>query len=220
MTETQELAQHYPALSRLEPEAMTLLSQKAVAFAFPKGVELFAPGQACRGYLLLSRGSVRVQSVSREGREAVLYRVRPGEICIQTSLNLLGEETYSAEAISECDIAGALLDPVSFDHLLAVSPVFRRFVFSSIARRLNEITQTVERIAFEPIEARLADNLLIRQNEKGVIAATHVEFARDLGTAREVISRHLERMAQKGLVQTSRGSVQILDEDGLRRLVR
>jgi CRP/FNR family transcriptional regulator len=144
--------------------------------------------------------------------------VRPGEICIQTSLNLLGEETYSAEAISEDEIEGVLLDPVCFDQLLASSPVFRKFVFSSISKRLKDITQTVERIAFEPIEVRLADNLLMRKGESDRVEATHLELARDLGTAREVVSRHLDRLAQRGIVQTSRGVVQILDESALRRL--
>lgn len=212
------LEQFYPALSKLEPEASTLLSTKAMPFVIAKGTEVFVPGQSCRGYLLLSRGVVRVQSVSKEGREALLYRVSPGEICIQTSLNLLGEETYSAEAISEGEIEGVLLDPASFDQLLATSPVFRKFVFSSISKRLKDITQTVERIAFEPIEVRLADNLLMRRDETGRVEATHLDLARDLGTAREVVSRHLERMAQKGFVQTSRGVVQIIDEAALKRL--
>lgn len=214
-----DLELHYPALARLEPDAGSLLTDKAMSFVMPKGSEVFSPGQSCRGYLLLNRGVVRVQSVSKEGREAVLYRVRPGEICIQTSLNLLGEETYSAEAISEDEIEGILLDPVSFDQMLASSLVFRRFVFSSISRRLKEITQTVERIAFEPIEVRLADNLLMRKGADGRVEATHLDLARDLGTAREVVSRHLERLAQKGIVQTSRGVVHILDEDALRRLL-
>ncbi|MCT4656240.1 MAG: Crp/Fnr family transcriptional regulator [Cohaesibacter sp.] len=214
-----DLVRYYPALAELEPAAACMLEEKAMAFDIPKGSEVFSPGQACRGYLLLNRGVVRVQSVSKEGREAVLYRVSPGEICIQTSLNLLGEETYSAEAISEDDIEGVLLDPVSFDQMLATSPVFRRFVFSSISKRLKDITQTVERIAFEPIEVRLADVLLARQDVNGRIEATHLDLARDLGTAREVVSRHLERLVQKGIVQTSRGVVQILDEEALRRLL-
>ncbi len=214
------LEEHYPPLARLEELAHSMLADKAMAFVMPKGTEVFAPGQSCRGYLLLSHGVVRVQSVSKEGREAVLYRVQPGQICIQTSLNLLGEETYSAEAIAEAEIRGVLLDPMTFDHLLELSPVFRRFVFSSIAHRLKEITQTVERIAFEPIEVRLADALLIRQDDNGLVTATHMDLARDLGTAREVVSRHLDRMVQKGLVKTSRGAVQILDVEGLARLIR
>lgn len=210
----------YPALARLEPEAADLLSQNAVAFTMEKGTEIFSPGQSCRGYLLLGRGIVRVQSVSREGREAVLYRVRPGEICIQTSLNLLGEETYSAEGVAEAEISGILLDPAGFDQMVASSRIFRRFVFSSIARRLKEMIQTVERIAFEPIEQRLADVLLIRQDETGLVRATHLDLARDLGTAREVVSRHLERMAQKGWVQNGRGAIQLLDSEALARLIR
>ena len=65
-----ELTVHYPTLSQLEVNAADLLVEKAVGFVMPKGTEVFAPGQSCKGYLLLGQGVVRVQSVSREGREA------------------------------------------------------------------------------------------------------------------------------------------------------
>lgn len=212
------IQEFYPALSTIDAGAAEILLRHVSPLVMEKGAEVFAPGQVCQGYLLLSQGVIRVQSVSKEGREALLYRVYPGEICIQTSLSLLSEETYTAEAVCESDSVGLLLNPVGFDELLAQSPVFRRFVFSSIALRLRDMTQTVERIAFEPIDVRLAHVLLKRQDWDGVVRATHQDLARDLGTAREVVSRHLDRMAQRGMVQTSRGSIRLANIEALARM--
>ena len=60
--------------------------------------------------------------------------------------------------------------------------------------------------------------LLARMDGDAMVTATHLDLARDLGTAREVVSRQLERMAQKGWLQTQRGSIRLIDLAALERL--
>jgi len=45
---------------------------------------------------------------------------------------------------------------------------------------------------------------------------THEELALDIGSAREVVSRHLKSLEQQGLVSTGRGNIQLLRPDALR----
>ena len=47
------------------------------------------------------------------------------------------------------------------------------------------------------------------------VHTTHQEIAAELGSSREVISRILEDFSQKGWIEVGRGTVEILDEDGL-----
>ncbi len=51
-----------------------------------------------------------------------------------------------------------------------------------------------------------------------MIALTHGQIARYMGSAREVVSRMLKYFASEGIVEVSRGGVTILDREGLRRL--
>ena len=44
---------------------------------------------------------------------------------------------------------------------------------------------------------------------------THEEIARQINSAREVVARMLKRFAADGLVELRRGSVKLLDTDGL-----
>jgi CRP/FNR family transcriptional regulator len=50
------------------------------------------------------------------------------------------------------------------------------------------------------------------------VSKTHQELAIAIGSAREVISRHLKRFEQQGWIQLGRGKLKILDRDPLVRL--
>jgi CRP/FNR family transcriptional regulator len=76
----------------------------------------------------------------------------------------------------------------------------------------------MEEVAFRPIERRLATCLLARADEAGTVPITHQEIAVELGTVREVVSRHLKRLESSGLVALGRSTVQVLKPEELQRL--
>jgi len=49
------------------------------------------------------------------------------------------------------------------------------------------------------------------------VPLTHAALAAEIGTAREVVSRQLERFAKAGLVALERHRIRLLDRGGLRR---
>ena len=102
-----------------------------------------------------------------------------------------------------------------FDELVATSDVFRRFVFVGFGRRVAEILATMQSAVFHRVDARLARLLLAAA---APIGATHREIAAELGTAREVVSRHLDAFERRGLVRRGRGAIEIVDRAGLDRL--
>ncbi|WP_114870952.1 cyclic nucleotide-binding domain-containing protein [Sulfitobacter sp. JL08] len=57
---------------------------KIRSFTAPQGKIIFQPGHSCPGFIVLSNGSIKVTLTGASGREVVLYRVRPGEACLQT----------------------------------------------------------------------------------------------------------------------------------------
>ena len=67
------------------------------------------------------------------------------------------------------------------------------------------------------MDRRLAAYLLEQSSLEGsdTLPFTHEQIARDLGTAREVVTRMLRYFKNEGLVQLSRGSVEITDADRL-----
>lgn len=48
-----------------------------------------------------------------------------------------------------------------------------------------------------------------------MVAMTHAELAADIGTAREVVSRHLGTMARAGWIKQHRQAIEIVDAAAL-----
>jgi CRP/FNR family transcriptional regulator len=182
-----------------------------------QGRFVFHAGDMCEAFLLLLDGEVRVQLTSAGGREITLYRIGRGGSCILTTSCLLSNENYPAEAIAESDVEALAIPISSFQDALEESQWFRRFVFDGFSMRLTSVIQKIEHIAFTSIDARLAA-VLLELDRKGVQKVTHQDIAVELGTAREVVSRHLKRFESHGWVQLGRGKVTLVDRDRIQAM--
>jgi CRP/FNR family transcriptional regulator len=210
--------EQFPGLSRLEPGVRDVLTGKSTVVTVPEGRVIFGPGKSPENLLLLLEGRVRVQQVSEAGREIVLYRVEAGQSCVLTTACLLAHEGYSAEGIAETDVRAVAIPRTVFDDLIARSDTFRTFVFTAYSKRITDLFQIIEDIAFQRVDIRLAQRLLDLERGTGQIKATHQQLAAELGTAREVISRQLGEFQRRGWIRQSRGSVELVDTAGLERL--
>jgi CRP/FNR family transcriptional regulator len=185
--------------------------------ALARGAVLFRAGELASGFPVVVAGRVEVVLTGASGRELLLYAVEPGQSCVQTTLGLLGNELYSAEAVAVAETDLVMIPRATFLALMDSDPAFRREVIRLFARRMQEITRLLERVAFGRIEARLADALLLGA-QGGVVQATHAELAARIGSAREVVTRRIDAFVREGWVSTDRGEVRILDEAALRQL--
>ena len=213
MTAQNWLAAFAP-LAKLEPATRDALA-RLPELKIPKGKTLFSPGAACQGFVLMLDGRVRVSVTAENGRRLVLYRVEPGQTCVQSTLCLLGGLVFTAEGVTETDVRLVLAPPNLFDRLLRESPEFARFVFERFGARLAEMTQLIETIAFARVDARLAAALLARAGGDDALRVTHQELAEDIGAAREVVSRQLAAFQREGLVRLSRGIIALCNKNAL-----
>jgi CRP/FNR family transcriptional regulator len=180
------------------------------SIACPAGTILFRAGDPCRGFVDVRRGSIRVSLTAASGREVVLYRVAPGEICLQTFSCLVDSHDYAAEGVAETDLEATLIPPGQFRAMLAGDDAFRDRVMHAVSGRFTDFLRFVEDVTLAGLEARLARALLRLQGPDGLVHATHETLAREAGSAREAVSRQLAAFRQQGLVEMGRGHVRIL----------
>jgi len=178
---------------------------------------LFRPDDTCAGFVVLAEGCIRVSLTSPGGREIVLYRVQPGDVCLQTFTCLAEGRVYSAEGVAETELKGELIPPAEYERRLAEDPDFRRRVFMAVAHRFADFEHLVESLASASIEARLAEALLARADAQDDVHLTHDALAAEIGSAREVVSRQLARFERAGLVGLSRGKVTLRAKSVLQR---
>ena len=100
-------------------------------------------------------------------------------------------------------------------------PLWQQFIFRLLSNRLADIISVVEEVAFKRIDVRLAEQFSrsLAQGQN-VIRKTHAELAADVGSSREVISRILRDFSQRGLIQSARGSIEVIDEKAMTQLSR
>jgi len=203
----------------MQSEQATALTEKSQILSVAAGTVVFGPGKTPDNLLLLLDGSVRVQQLSEKGREIVLYRVRSGQSCILTTACVLAGEAYSAQGIAETDVVAVAIPASLFDRLVVESAEFRQFIFKSYSRRITEVFQVVEDVAFQRIDVRLAERLLALAAGEDSLNITHQQLAIELGSAREVISRQLSEFHRRHWIEQSRGVVKLLNIEALRKLI-
>ena len=202
------------ALAGVDPAARALASS-VEARRLRRGSVIFRPGDEARSFFIVLAGRISVTITGPTGREILLYEVGDGETCVQTTLALLGGQHYEGEAtVTEEAEAVAIPRPL-FDRLMGESPAFRAFVFGSFGRRLTDVIHLLEKVAFVPIESRIAAILIDRAGSGSRIDATHQDLASAIGSAREVVSRRLDALRDRGIVDLGRGVVTIRDRPAL-----
>jgi CRP/FNR family transcriptional regulator len=209
------LALAFPVFRDLPAPLRGLFQNSAQRVSVPRGAVLFEDGAPCSAFPLLLRGSVRVTKASSEGREMVLYRIAPGQLCLLTSSCLLGKASYPARGIAETETELVLIDPACFHQLLARHEPFRTMVFGLFAERLADLMQLVEEVAFGQLDRRLAA-LLLSRGER--IHASHQNLADELGSVRVVVSRLLKNFEEQEWVALGREHIRILNPEALRHL--
>lgn len=210
--------QHFSELAQsADPEIKRLITH-AHQVTLPPETTVFSKGSTCENYLLLAEGRVKVVLFTDSGREALLYRVLPGETCVLTTSCMLSHNRYNAEGITETQVSALLVSHQYFNRALDRSSAFRQFVFTDLGNRFADVIAHMERIKFTSIEQRLAEALLRHVDAKQQVHVTHQILANEIGSAREVVSRHLKRMENDGLLELHRGFSQLKDPQRLRAL--
>lgn len=172
---------------------------------------MFTQGQSCENYIVVTSGQVKVFTRSVEGKELVLYRINPDEVCVLTTSCIMGGNHYPAEAVTETEVIARVIPVNEFNQLLDKSSEFRQFVLGNFSARLVELMTKLESIALESVTYRLNDylfNYAVTNNHR--ITITHQEIANEIGTAREVVSRHLKLLEQQGVIALHRGQIELI----------
>jgi CRP/FNR family transcriptional regulator len=102
--------------------------------------------------------------------------------------------------------------------LVGDEPAFREFVFGELSGRVYDLMQRLEETGSATIEQRVARHLLRRAGADGIVRASQVRIASELGTAREVVFRALRALSERGFVKTGRLRIAVLDRKALARV--
>ncbi len=212
----ESLIERLPFLKNATQKEIEEFERYAILKKFKAGEMLSYEGDSCSYFIIVLSGNIRVYKAGISEREITLYRVNPYESCILTAFCILSQTEFPAYAVAETDMEMILIPSPVFREWINRFDVWREFTFINLSIRLNEILQTIDKMAFQRVDARVA-NFLLRAAQQGKkqIHITHQELAKEVGSSRVVISRTLETLAQHGVVELGRGVIRIKDKKRL-----
>ncbi len=162
-----------------------------------------------RAIPIVLTGSIRVMRVDEEGREILLYYIRPGESCIMSFLGGIHSETSKVKAVAEEDVEILFIPIEKAGMLIKDNSEWLDYIFRLYHKRFEELLSVVNEVAFKKMDDRILHFLkekqkLIGSNE---ISITHQELSEELGTSRVVVSRLLKQMEGEGMVKLGRNKI-------------
>jgi CRP/FNR family transcriptional regulator, anaerobic regulatory protein len=204
----------YPVLGSIPKADLDNVLKNAQIVNLKSGEVVFEELQSCNAFPFVLSGTVKVVKRSVTGREIALYNVMPGDACVVSSACLLGDKPYNAIGVVQSDCELVMMPADDFNQLLSIR-AFRELIFSLFSKRVLDLMLLIDEVAFRKLDQRLV-RLLINQGP--AIEASHQLLADELGTVREMITRTLNAFADRQLVLLSRGSIQVLDQQGLAKI--
>ncbi len=165
---------------------------------------------------LVKKGRVRVLN-----RDVAVAILGPGQLFGTSSL--FGAATTTQRVIAVDDVLICDAATAKFLQIMATHPGLAAKVMTLMARQLFELEQSVERVATDTVDQRLAALLLsLATRDRGTLRLRDLsqsDLARMIGASRESVSRAIGRWEREGAVVSGQRSVEIRDETALQRIV-
>ncbi|MDZ7879372.1 MAG: Crp/Fnr family transcriptional regulator [Saprospiraceae bacterium] len=158
---------------------------------------------------IVASGSIRVIRTEEDGREILLYYIKTGESCIMSFLGGIHNETskIKAEVEENAEIYFLPMDKVTL--FIREHPQWLDYIFRLYHKRFEELLTIINAIAFKKVDERLM-NLLQKKTEltkSKTLHVTHEQLAKELGTARVVVSRLLKQLESDNKIQLGRNKI-------------
>lgn len=203
------LDQHFP---QFDPQLKQVLSENCTIREFESDSLLMTPGQYFRSTMLIVEGRVKIYREGEGGKEFFIYYLEPGEACALSMICATRQQKSEIIARS-VEKSTALLVPTELmDELMQKHRSWYYFVLETYRSNFEELLEVVDSVAFKAMDERLEFYLKNQQKQLGTdeLSMTHQQIADDLNSSREVISRLLKKMEQKGEIVLGRNSIQII----------
>lgn len=196
-----------------QPELVQKILDQAELKTFDDGELMMRTGQYFRSTMLVVHGLIKVFREDDEGNEFFMYYLQPGEACALSMICATRQETsqIKAMAVGETEV---LAIPISvMDEWMLNYKSWYYFVLETYRSRFEELLVTIDHIAFRNMDERLVFYLKRHRETVGsnIINLSFTQIAQELNSSREVISRLMKKLSEKGMVRLNGSHVEIID---------
>ncbi len=202
-------------LDELTESGRALFNQRLVRKSFSKGSQVIDKGDSVSGAYFVLEGSLRVFTLSSEGKQATLYRMGVGDTCVLALNSLFNNVLYPAWVETDQDTTIGVVPSDAYRTLFSSEAIIQDTTMRALSSAVFGLMSELEQRHGQTLDQRLAGYLVMRASSDGKVRNTQQEIASEIGTTREVVGRLMVQFSNQGLIKTGRGVVTILNTHGL-----
>lgn len=206
-----------PLFANEPREVVTALARRGVEARFAPNAVMFLAGSEPRGWYIVLEGKVRVVRGWGSRQHVVHTETRGGTL---GEVPLFGGGTHPATGIAAEPTECALFSRASLEAAIGEAPAIAFIVARRLAARVRELVDRLDGRSARSVQARLIEFLLTRPTHGAAsitLGMTQQALAEELGTVREVVSREIRGLAQRGWIEAlGGGRYRLLAIDELR----
>jgi CRP/FNR family transcriptional regulator len=213
MTDTLVISEYIETLfPQFEADLKDILVKNGLLRTFREGELLMQTGQYMRSTMLIVEGMVKLYREGSDGKEFFMYYLQPGDACALSMICATKQEKSQVMAKAVDQTIGLLIPIALMDTLMKDYTTWYYFVMETYRKRFEELLTAIDNIAFKGMDERLNTYLdkQFQDLKTRELVITHQEIANDLSSSREVISRLLKKMEQRGDVVLHRNFIEYL----------
>lgn len=207
-------------LSDASQDLRDLLNRMSTSVTLEDGETLFEQGDDGDSLYAVRDGAIELSVLSREGRKLSLDVLRPGTVFGEIALFDPSARTATAIAVGPTTV----LRVTNADLLreLRRTPELAIDLVRVAGQRMRWMGRQLSEHVFLPMPSRLARKILHltahQTDEPKLLDMNQAEIAEFVGATREAVSKTLSLWKSRGVIESTRGGVRILDLEALQAM--
>jgi CRP/FNR family transcriptional regulator len=209
MQDSDDLKKIFPSFS---DELLSELENNATKQSYKAGDIIMRTGQYINNTLLILNGQIKIYRQGENGGEFLMYYLQPGQACAVSMICATKSQTSMIMAKVVEDVDLIMIPLTLMEKWMMEHRSWYEFVLFTYRTRFEEVLEVIDNIAFRAMDERLEFYLKRHADACDCedLKLSHQEIATELNTSREVISRLLKKMEQRGIVKLHRNHIELL----------
>ena len=204
------------AFPSFEKSLLDKIEEEAELKTFEGGEVLMKTGQYFKSILLIVDGLIKIYREDDSGQEYFMYYLQPGQACALSMISASKQEKSEimAKVVEPTTVIAVPLSVM--DKWMQDYKSWYHFVIETYRKRFEELLNTLDHTAFRSMDEKLLFYLKREQEIKktNILSINNTEIAQELNSSREVISRLMKKLAERGMIKVLKNQlIEILSLD-------
>lgn len=172
---------------------------------------VFVEGSISDVFYIILEGKMKIVKSSIDGKEKILEIMTKDDFLGE--MGIIEDKPRSASGIAITPLKLLLIERENFLRLTRENPIIALKIIAELGKRLRKANKDIELLAFFDVESRLKElfeRMAVNSEDSDgnvLEKITHQEIANHIGTSRETVTRLINKLLEKEMIEISKNNI-------------